>query len=631
MATRLSQGQDDFAAEPRSIDLRDYALVARRRRAIILAVTLLGAALGLAYGQYKGHTYAATAAVVVAPVTQGLLNPTSQANLQISMSTEQQIAQSAPVAELAARLMHSTLSEAQAQAKLSKHLTVAVPQLSNLLQFTWQGTSPTAARQGADAFAAAYLQFRHNYLSSTVSRLAATLGNQVTSMQREVKSVAVQLARAPTGSGQRQSLGFRLNQLNGELKTVDNMLASLPAYDVSGGTVIDAARPLSPSGLSNILILILGALLGLLAGMGAAFVRDAFDDRLHDPAGLERKLGAGTLAVLPGGRGRGRATAWPDRAQARRGQAVVTVSRPGSRAADAIRSFRATLAAMGAGRNLRIIVVVGADASVSSSHVAADLGVALAESGRRTLLVAADIRNSALPRIFDLANTTGLTNLLAGDAGEVLTQHPKYASGVALPPAVGQRLAVISNGPRLMQPLSVLDSKAMVGLLRSRRESFDFVVLDSPPADDADDFAVLAGLVDGVVVVACEARTRGRVVENVRKRLDQVGANLIGGVFVARGRALERLRSRPGRADGNIVSGALPAGWPEHTAPGRAPAMKQAARTPPAVAPDRRDVAPDRRDVAPDRRDLTSDRRDLAPERHDSLPREARRLASPPS
>ena len=167
-----------------------------------------------------------------------------------------------------------------------------------------------------------------------------------------------------------------------------------------------------------------------------------------------------------------------------------------------------------------------------------------------------------MPRIFDLANTTGLTNLLAGDAGEVLTQHPKYASGVALPPAVGQRLAVISNGPRLMQPLSVLDSKAMVGLLRSRRESFDFVVLDCPPADDADDFAVLAGLADGVVVVACEARTRGRVVENVRKRLDQVGANLIGGVFVARGRALERLRSRPGRADGNIVSGALPAGRP---------------------------------------------------------------------
>jgi polysaccharide biosynthesis transport protein len=613
MATRQPQGQDDFPAEPRSIELRDYGLVVRRRRAIILVITVLGAALGYGYGQYKGHTYAATADVVVVPVTQGLQNPTTQTSLQISMSTEQQIAQSAPVAALAARLMHSTLPEAQAQAKLSKHLAVVVPQLSDLLQFTWQATSPSAAQQGADAFAAAYLEFRHNYLSSTVSRLNATLGKQVSSMEHETKIVSAQLANAPTGSGQRQSLAFRLSQLNNEMKTVNDLLASLPAYDVSGGTVIGAARPLSPAGLGNAVILVLGALLGLLAGLVAAFARDAFDDRVRDPAMLERKLGAATLAVLPSGKGRGRATAAGlGRAQARRGQAIVTVSRPGSRAADAIRSLRAILVAVGAGRNLRVILVVGADSSVSSSHIAAELGVALAESGRRTLLVATDIRNSSLPRIFDLPNTTGLTNLLAGDADEVLTQHPKYASGVALPPAVGQRLALISNGPRLMQPLSVLDSKTMVGLLRNRRESYDFVVLDSPPADDAADFAVLAGLVDGVVVVARESRTRGRVLDNVRKRLDQVGAHLIGGVFVVKGRALEGLRRRPERADANIVSGVFPAGRPDHPAPGRARSAGQAGRTASASA-----SAPDRRDVAADRRD--------------SPPREPRRLASPPS
>ena len=642
MATRQPQGQDDFAGEPRSVDLRDYGLVLRRRRAIILVMILLGAALGYGYGQYSGHSYAATAGVIVAPLSQGPLNPVTQPNLQVPMSTEQEVAQSAPVAVLAARLLHSTVSDAQANAELSKHLSVAVPQLSDLLQLTWRASTPQAAQQGANAAAAAYLEFRHRELLGQVTRLNTSLTKQVANLQRLIKVASAQQSAAPTGSGQRQTLGSKLGQLNTELKAAAGMLASLPSYDASGGTEIQAARPLSPAGLGNVVIIVLGALLGLLAGVVIAFVRDGLDDRVRDQAVLERKLGTATLAVLPGVRSRRGGTAAGDGGQAQRGHAVMTVTRPGSRTADAIRSLRATLVAMGAGRNLRVIVVVGADGSVSSSHIVAELGVALAESGRRTLLVATDIRNSALPRIFDLPNTTGLTNLLAGDADDVLTQHPKYVSGVALSAAVAQRLALISNGPRLMQPLSVLDSKMMVGLLRSRRESYDFVVLDCPPADNAADFAVLASLVDGVVVVAFEGRSKGRILLDVRNRLDRVGAHIIGGVLVVRSRALAGVRNRPDPSDANIINGAFPASRPDHPAPARAHGSKPARRPGSAAAPDRRDVAPsDRRDVPPERRDVAPpERRDVAPperrdlmpsDRRDLAPREPRRLASPPS
>ncbi len=107
---------------------------------------------------------------------------------------------------------------------------------------------------------------------------------------------------------------------------------------------------------------------------------------------------------------------------------------PDSRAADAVRALRATLAVVAAQRNLRTILVVAADNNVSSSHIAADVGLALAESGRRVLLVAADIRGSALPQIFGLQNNVGLTDLLDGGGDpEILIRHPEQGSGAKLP------------------------------------------------------------------------------------------------------------------------------------------------------------------------------------------------------
>jgi capsular exopolysaccharide synthesis family protein len=265
-------------------------------------------------------------------------------------------------------------------------------------------------------------------------------------------------------------------------------------------------------------------------------VRDAFDDRVRDAVLLERELGAATLAVLPRTGGRG----WmPDGLRDLRrstsGPAITTVARPDSRAAEAIRSLRATFVAVGAAQDLQIILLASADRNESSSRIAAELGVALAESGRRTLLVAADLRGSALSQIFELSNTTGVSQLLAGAGNpEALPQHPSFAGGVALPGAIAGRLSLLPNGPLVAQPLSVLDSDAMVRLLENLRGIYDFVLLDCPPFNVADDVVALAGLVDGVVVVASEGRTRSRVLDQLRVRLDQVGAKLIGGVLVTK-------------------------------------------------------------------------------------------------
>ena len=597
MATRQPQDYDDYAAEPRSIDLREYWLIVRRRWLLVLTLTVLGGVLGAGYAIVTGPVYSATSQVVVTAVTQGPLDTSTQVNLQVNMSTEQAVAQSPPVIEQAGRLLG--IPAATLQAAASKRLAVSVPATSittsNVLQITWQAGSAKAAQAGANAFANAYLSYRHRELAGQVAALQTILTKEVASLQKQIAHLTSELSHVSSGSSAHQSLEIRLNELTSQASTADSQLSSLPTYSVSGGSVIGAARPSTPSGIGHSVIVVVGALLGLLIGLVLAFVRDAFDDRVRDADQLERNLGAPTLAVLPPAES-GRDSADSHADAQRWAPAIATAARPDSRAAEAVRALRATLVAIAARRNLRTILVVGADTSVSSGRIAAELGVALAESGRRVLLVAADMRGSSLPQIFDLPNNTGLSDLLVGGGDpEVLTRQPKQAAGAILPGTISKRLAVLPSGPQMAHALSILDSGAMLGLLQSQREAYEFVVLDSPPASIAADVYALASHVDGVIVLAREARSRGRAVADLRRRLDQVGAVSIGGVFIGKGRSGRHRH----RSAGPQQAAALPVTASERPVAAAQPVRRPAAPVSQPAAPVTRAAPPVTRAAPP--------------------------------
>jgi Mrp family chromosome partitioning ATPase/capsular polysaccharide biosynthesis protein len=546
MATGQFEDKDAFAAEPRAIDLREYWHIVRRRWPLVVVTALVGAALGAGYVAHAGRAYGATAEVLVAPVTQGPLNLPSQVTLLVNMSTEQAVAQSGPVIDQAAKLMH--VSPTVLQADAAKDLTVAVPTTSDVLQITWQAKTAKAAQAGANAFADAYLSYRHGYLASQIANLRAVLTSQVKSLQNQIARAAAQLSTVPPNASNHQSLSISVNQLTSQLSNANSELASLPTYDDSGGQVIASSLPLTPSGLGHSVILIMGGLIGLILGLVIAFTRDVFDDRVRNSAQFERKLGAATLAILPpaGGRFGLSGLSLGGGPQSPRGLTVAIAGQPDSRAAESIRWLRGTFVAA-VGRTVRTILVVGADASVSSSRIVAELGVALTEAGRSTLLIAADVYGSALPRIFDLSNEIGLVHLLrsSGDP-ETFIMRPNLANGHLLPHGTLERLTVLPSGVATGHERSCLHSDVMTALLQRQRETHEFVLLDCPPAAAAADVVALAAQVDGVIVVGRAGRTKGRALGDLRRLLDQVGAHLVGGVFISKGRIV-RQRSRIAR------------------------------------------------------------------------------------
>jgi Mrp family chromosome partitioning ATPase/capsular polysaccharide biosynthesis protein len=518
---------DDLSGEPRSFDLRDYALIVRRHTVLIVVLTVIGAAVAAGYAVLSGHAFAATAQVLVASPSQGSSSSSTAQQLatQANMTTEEAIAQSPPVVSQAARLLHVPSSSLQAEA--AKRLTVNVPATtlatSNVLQISWKAKGPAAAQAGANAFAEAYLSYRHQLLASQINSQVASLSRGLASVQQQLTKVNTQLDRIPVPappappSPLRQSLAQKLKSLESAQSAFNSKLAALSIANDSGGNLLPAARPLAPAGMSHKLIVVLGGLLGLLIGLVLAFVWDAFDGRIRDVAQFEQKLGAPALAVFP-----------PD----------VSPHGPGSQAAEGMRTLRSMLVAMAVRRELRTLLVVAADASVSAGQLAAVLGVALAETGRRVLLVAADMRGSVLPEIFDTPNSVGLSDLLASDGDpKGLLRRSHQVADMALPGQAAPKLTVLPPGPQHAYALALEDSPAMERLLHDAREAYDFVLLDSPPATAAADAYALAANVDGVLVAARERATQVAAVAEVSRRLDRIGAVLVGGVFISKNRA----------------------------------------------------------------------------------------------
>ena len=257
------------------------------------------------------------------------------------MSTEQAIAESPAVVAQTAKIIG--VQSATLQNAAAKRLTVTVPAstltTSNVLQITWTAPTAQAAQTGANAFAAAYLSYRHRELEGQVANLRTGYERELSSIGNQISQLTGQVNRAQPRSPALARLYFQLTQLRQQGTNISSSLASLANYNISGGSQISAALPTTRSGLGRKVILTLGILLGLLIGLVLAFIRDAFDDRVRTPAQLERSSGVPTLAVLPAAERSGRLA----HGERHTGSAVAVVASPDSRAADAVRALRATL------------------------------------------------------------------------------------------------------------------------------------------------------------------------------------------------------------------------------------------------------------------------------------------------
>jgi capsular exopolysaccharide synthesis family protein len=276
--------------------------------------------------------------------------------------------------------------------------------------------------------------------------------------------------------------------------------------------VVESATPVrQPSFPSKKRTVALGLMLGLMLGSALALVREQTDQRLRSAEDVASVLGIPVLGVVP---------------YMGTGHSVATRGRkmhldPLSDVAEAVRTIRTAVHFGVPGAAPRTLLVTSAAPGDGKSTIASNLAIAVAQAGRRTLLLDADFRRPSVDEIFELKGALGLSHVLAG------TQSVDSA----LQPTDVENLHVLPCGPVPANPAELLNSTAFGKLLEELSGRYDFVVLDSPPVLPVTDARIVAAYCDVTLLVLRAGKSSRRQAEQAHSALLSVGARVLGGVM----------------------------------------------------------------------------------------------------
>ena len=204
---------------------------------------------------------------------------------------------------------------------------------------------------------------------------------------------------------------------------------------------------------------------------------------------------------------------------------VVVAHRPTDACAEEIRTLRTQLLVrwQNDSRSRRCVAIVSPERGEGRSYVAANLAVALAQAGDRTLLIDADLRSPRQHRIFNLSNRVGLATVLAGHAEQGAVQQ---VSGFGT-------LSVLPAGPQPPNPQELLLRPAFAALLDRVMPVFDVVLIDTPAAFSCADAQGVATRAGSALLVARKDRTRVAGVVGLAGQLHDDGTPVLGMLYNA--------------------------------------------------------------------------------------------------
>lgn len=289
------------------------------------------------------------------------------------------------------------------------------------------------------------------------------------------------------------------------------------AGQIGNVTIIDTALPgdmIRPSRRKN---LMMGLLVGLALGLGTVFLKQQLDTSISSPEQVEA-LGVSILGVIPH---------LPKSALASRASrtvpssTLVTHFAPRDPISEAYRDLRTSLKFARADQPLKSILITSAGPREGKSTTSANLAVAFAQSGRRCILVDADLRRPVIHNIFGLDREPGLSEAAAG-----VTPLAECVRKTSI-----ENLSILPSGFIPHNPSELLGSRRMKEIIAGLTADCDMLLIDSPPMAVVTDAMLLSPEVDGTLLVVGARLGNRRVLQTSLSRLSRTSSFIVGAVL----------------------------------------------------------------------------------------------------
>lgn len=489
------------------MELREYMALLRKWLGLILACMILAGGVAFFVSRQSIPIYQASATVMINQASSP-----SAAAVYADILTAERLSRTYANLLMSRPVVDQTAEQLGIEPRsIERSIDVTPVRDTQLLKITVEGPNPWLIARVANTLPEVFIEQNQELLLGRLSQSRANLEQEIANTEADIARTTDELSRA-TDDAQKTRLETSLAQYRStystlvanyqqarlaEAQTLDSIVLSEPA--------IAPERPVRPRTLTNTA---LAAVVGALLALGIAFLIEYLDDTIKTPDDIERVTGLSTLGAI---------ARLKDAGSARERIAWLRTSAPES---EAYRTLRTNIQFSSVDNPVRRLLVTSSSPGEGKSTTAANLGVVLAQTGQRVILVDTDLRRPTLHKVFGIPNNTGLTTaLLASQDTPIMEQ---------LQPTEVPDLHILTSGPIPPNPSELLGSQRMAYLIEMLAEVADIIIFDSPPVLAVTDAAVLGRQMDGVLLVVDTGTTHEQVLGNAVAELQKTGVNILG-------------------------------------------------------------------------------------------------------
>ena len=512
------------------MELRDYLNIVINRKWIILETMGVILALALIFTFLQSPTYSSNVKILseVNSASESVLGSFFSSALfdpDRYMQTQTEIIKTDPIAQAVETHLKYMYEQASREneaggnayvpdklptySDLEAMVSVKQEQRSNIFDITTTTGNPLLARDVAQAYAEEYMASRQLAAIKQISEARKEVWNRIQEVEDQIKQVAEQAKQYQSQNlpAELQAESQRVISLWTSLYEKYMTLRIAESLEQRGLEIIQPAKSGGKTGPSTKRNGMLSIFLGLILGIGLAFLVEYLDDTLHTRDDFEKYFGTpivGEIPFIP--------------AEELPKHHIIYFEKPRHPAVEGYRTLRTNLQFLNLGGDNRTLMFTSAGPEEGKSTVMVNLGAALSEMGKRVLLIEADLRRPVLDKYFGIESPEGLTGVLVGNVS--------LADAVYKTPY--HNLAVLPAGVRPPNPAELVASEAMKDVLKTARSIADYILVDSPPILAASDSIALSPMMEGIILVARYTTVDRDSARRTTELLRKVNANILG-------------------------------------------------------------------------------------------------------